>query len=144
MLDRDVLVPQALRVLLGGVQQPCEPLGDEDLAGRGPGPGAPRPPGHLGVHGRTQRRRVGAGLFEQAGHESVPLVQQGEQQMLAVGLVLAEPHGDGLGVLEGFLRLLGEPVHVHRCWSLLAPLRRSAVSRRLIRSRRSTTTPSDA
>lgn len=33
--------------------------------------------------------------------------------MVAVDLALPEPYGQGLGVLEGFLGLLGESVHVH-------------------------------
>jgi hypothetical protein len=82
---------------------------------------------------------------QQPWDQPVRLVEESEQQMLAVDLGVVQPAGDRLRLLQRFLGLLGEPVHIHDS-SLLQPalLRLKADSNSLIRSSRSSTSPSEA
>jgi len=150
VLDRDVLVLEPGGLPLGRVEQPGEPLGDEHLAGRGARPGRAGPARQLGLEPGAQRVGVGAEPLEQAGHEPFGLVQQGEQQVLAVDLGMAEPQRLGLRVVQRLLGLLGQAVHVHGvpllpggCGRARAsrPAARRAVSSVSMRSSRSSTSP---
>ena len=144
VLDRDVLVLEPAGLPLGGVEQAAEPLGHEHLAGRGPWAGHLGPAPELGLQVGAERARVGAGLLEQPWRQPVGLVDQGEQQVLAVDLGVAEPQRLGLGVLQRLLGLLGQTVEVHGRSSLLAgswEWARSARSRTSMRSSRSRTSP---
>ena len=61
-------------------------------------------------------RRVGVGarLRQQPGHQPLGLVEEGQEQVLAVHFGVAESQRLGLGVVQGLLGLLGEAVQVHR------------------------------
>ncbi|GAA3485884.1 hypothetical protein GCM10018966_104170 [Streptomyces yanii] len=145
VLGRNVFVLEAFGLLLRRVEQSGEALGDHHLAGGGARSGGARALGEIGFDGAPQRGRVGAGAGEQPGRQAVLLIEQRQKQMLPVDLVLAEPHRHALRFLQRFLGLLREAVHVHCVRSSAARwLRRSALSRRSIRSSRSSTTPTAA
>ncbi|CAM5676624.1 hypothetical protein SGRIM119S_02326 [Streptomyces griseorubiginosus] len=144
VLHGHVLVLEAFGLPLGGVEQAGQALGDEDLAGGRAGTGDFRAAGEVPLHGRAQLLRPGAGLLQQAGDQTVLLIEKREQQVLPVDLGLPQADGHALGLLEGFLGLLGETVHVHGGVSLLVPRPRRADSSRLMRSSRSSTRPMDA
>ena len=101
----------------------------------------PRAAGQLGLQVGPQPVRVGARLAEQPGRDAIGLVEQGEQQVLAVDLGVPEAQRLGLRVVQRFLRLLRQAVRVH-CWP---PVRRAAAagaaSSTAIRSSRSVTRP---
>ena len=144
VLDGHVLVLQPMRLSLRRIQQPGQPLGDEDLTRSGTRPARSRSASELCFHLGVQPIRVGAGLAKEARREPVRLIEQCQQQMFAVDLGVTEPQGFRLGVLQRLLRLLGQCVRVH----LLPPSRRvpllKAASSAAIRSSRSTTSPSAA
>jgi hypothetical protein len=147
VLDRDVLVLEPAGFPLGGVEQAGQPLGDHHLPGRDPGPGHSGPSAQLALDRAPQQVGVGPGRRQQPRHQALGLVEQGQQQVLAVDLGVAEAQRLGLGVVQGLLRLLGQTVEVHSRSSLLGceagpPGRaRSARSRTSMRSRRSSTRP---
>jgi hypothetical protein len=142
VLDRHVLVLESPGLAFGPVQEPGEALGDHDLPRAGARSGGARPLGQIGAQVGVQRLDVGAGLRDEPGHQALGLVEQRDEQVLAVDLGVAEPHRDALRLLQCFLGLLGEPVHVHGVCSLPGcPLRRSAASNCSIRSSRSSTRP---
>jgi hypothetical protein len=99
VLDRDVLVLEPVRLLLGRVKQAGQPLRDADLSRAHARAAAPRPPRQLGLHGRPQPVRIAAGLAEQPGDDTLGLVEQGEQQVLAVDLGVPEAERLGLRVV---------------------------------------------
>ncbi len=144
MLHRHVLVLQASGLPLGGIEQAGQALSDEDLAGCRAGTGDLRAAGEFLAHGRAQLLRLGTGLLQQPWDQTVLLIEKREQQVFPVDLGLPHADGSGLCLLEGFLGLLGETVHVHGGVSLLIPTRRRAASSRLMRSSRSSTRPMDA
>ncbi len=102
MLDRDVLVLEAARLLLGRVQQAGQPLGDADLPRAHARAADPGPPRELGLQGRPQPVRIGAGLAEQPGRDALGLVEQREEQVLAVDLGVPEAERLGLRVVQCF------------------------------------------
>ena len=67
----------------------------------------------LGLQVGSQPAGVHARLPEQPGRQSVGLVEQGKQQVLAVHLGVPETQRLGLRVVQRFLRLLRQPVRVH-------------------------------
>ena len=140
VLDRDVLVLEPRRLLLGGVEQAGQPLGDDDLPGFAPGP---LTLGRLASSASSAfRSRSGSapGLAEQPRNDALGLIEQGEQQMLTVDLGVAEAERLGLRVVQCFLRLLGQVARVH----VYLPGRRAprrAASSTAIRSSRSVTSP---
>ena len=83
------------------------------MAGGGSRSGHFGPAAEVGFDLGAQPVRVGARLGEQARDEAVGLVEEGEQEVLPVDLGMAEAQRFGLGVLQGFLGLLGQSVHVH-------------------------------
>ena len=102
MLDRDVLVLEPVRLLLGRVEQAGQPLRDVDLSrahARAADPGAPR---ELGLQRRSQPVRIGAGLAQQPGSDALGLVEQRQQQVLAVDLGVPEAERLGLRVVQRF------------------------------------------
>jgi hypothetical protein len=103
VLDRDVVVLQPLGLAFGRVEQPGQPLGHEHLARRGARPGHPGPAGQVVLDGLPQSVGVGARLPEQPGHEAVGLVEEGQQQVLAVHLGLPEPQRDRLRRVDRLL-----------------------------------------
>jgi hypothetical protein len=146
MLDADVLVLEPLGLALGSLEQRSQSSGDADLPGAG---------SWGGDAGASRQRRLDLGgelvgvcarLREQPGHEPVRLVEQCKEQMLAIHLGVAEAEGLGLGVVQGFLRLLCQPIRVHDepslGWGRRLP--GAAASRTAMRSSRSATSPSPA
>ena len=123
VLDRHVLVLQPLGLALGGVEQAAEPLGEEHLTRRRARPGHAGTPRQLAFQVRPQAVGVGPGLCHQTRHEPVGLVEEGEEEVLAVDLGVAEAQRLGLGVVQRLLRLLGEAVHVHGRVLLLCGVR---------------------
>ncbi len=113
MLDRHVLVLQPLGFLFGRDERLLEPLGDVDLAGLAAARDA-RAAAQLAAHAVGEGRRLDVHPGEQPRHEAGGVVEQGEQQVLAVDFLVAVLHGDRLGRLHGFLRFLGQFVLVHR------------------------------
>jgi hypothetical protein len=103
VLDRDVLVLEPLGLPFGGVQQARQPLGHEHLPGGRSGAADPRPAAQLGFHLGTQRVGIGTGRGQQAGYQSLGLVEQRQQQVLAVDLGVPEAERLGLGVVQRFL-----------------------------------------
>ena len=91
MLHRHVLVLEAAGLAFGGVEQPGQPLGDHDLAGLGAGAGDGGPAAQVGVHPLANLVDVGVHGQQQPWHDAVRLVEQGEQQVFAVDLRVAEP-----------------------------------------------------
>ena len=143
VLDRDVLVLEPVRLLLGRIQQAAQPLGDVHLPGARAGAGDPGPPAEFGLHRGVQPVRVRAGLAEQPGGDALGLVEQREEQVLGVHLGVTEAEGLGLGVVQCFGRLLGQVIGVHDDLPGDRDARR-AVSRSAIRSSRSVTSPTAA
>ncbi len=141
MLHRDVLVLQTFGLAFGALQQPRQPLRDEHLAGRRARARDPGPPAELGLDVDAQPIGVGARLVEQPGYEPFGLVEQGEQQVLAVHLGMAEPQGLGLRVVQRLLRLLRQLVRIHE---RSPPTRSDAASRTAMRSSRCSTRSSAA
>jgi hypothetical protein len=87
---------------LGRVEQAGQPLRNADLSrahARAADPGAPR---ELGLQRRSQPVRIGAGLAQQPGSDALGLVEQRQQQVLAVDLGVPEAERLGLRVVERF------------------------------------------
>jgi len=113
MLHGDIVVLQALGLLLGLGQGAVEPARDVDLVG------GPRWPGHL----RQARQlildaprhlcRIDAGLGQDGRGQAALLPQQGGQQVLNVDLLMVIARRDRLRGGDGFLRFLGHAVDVH-------------------------------
>jgi hypothetical protein len=114
VLHRDVLVLQALGLCLRFVEEPGQPLGDHHLAGLYARAAHLGPAGQLRLDLGLHASGVGARLGQQPGHQPLGLVEEGEEQVLPVHFGVAEPQRLGLGVVQGFLGLLGEAVQVHR------------------------------
>ncbi len=113
VLDRYVLVLEPRRLLPGHIKQPGQPLGDIDLAGRHARTRDARPSGYLSLKHSPQPVGVRASLRKQAGHDAFRLLEEREQQVLAVDFGVAEAQRLRLGVMQGLLRLLREPSRVH-------------------------------
>ncbi len=137
VLDRHVLVLESAGLALRGVQQPGQALGDEHLTRRGAGARDLGSAGQFGLDVAPHRVRIRPDGGDQTGYEALGLVEQGEQQVFPVDLGVPQTQRLGLGVVECFLRLLGQPVHVHGV--LLE--RRNSVSSSSMRSSRSSTRP---
>ena len=103
MLDRDVLVLEPPRLPFGRVQQPGQALGDEHLTGRSARSAHPGTALEVRLDVGAEPVRVGSGRGEQARHQAVRLLQQRQQQVLAVGFGVPVPDGLGLGVLQCLL-----------------------------------------
>ena len=95
------------------------------------------PAGQLGLDGVSHSVRVCARLDDQAADETFWLVEQCDQQMLSVDLRVTQPQRLGLGVVESFLGLLSQSIHVH----VRIPARRDAASSSSMRRSRSSTRP---
>ena len=112
VLDGDVLVVEALGLLLGAIEQQPEAARDGDLLALArtgdAGPALERL-----LDGLAQRVDVHLGAHQQPRHEPVVLVEQREQQVLDVDLGVPVAQRLGLGVVQGLLALLGELVRVH-------------------------------
>ena len=80
--------------------------------GAAPGPGDAGPAAELGLHVLAQPVRVGAACASSRGDQALALVQQRQQQVLAVDLGVAETERLGLRVVQCLLRLLGQAVQV--------------------------------
>ena len=144
MLDRHVLVLQTLGLALGRIEEAAEALSEEHLTGgraRARHAGSSR---QFGFELCQHSVGVDPDLCHQPASQTVGLLDQGEQKVLAVDLGVAEAQRLGLGVVQRLLRLLGEAVHVHcraPVETVVDGCRRCAASNRAIRSRRSTTRP---
>ncbi len=143
VLHRHVLVLEPLGRTLGRVQQPGQALRDIHLPRRGARPGDLRASGQRLLCAAAQRAQIGTGLFEHPRHDALGLVEQRHEQMLTVDLGVPQLGRRALRILQRFLGLLGQAVHVHGGLPPvpLRPAACKAVSSRLIRSSRSSTTP---
>ena len=142
VLDGDVLVLEPAGLLLGGLEDAVQPLGDVHLPGLGAGPGDARALLELGLQVFTQPVHIRTRPGQQRRNQPFALLQQRQQQVFTVHLLVTEPERLGLGVVQCFLRLLRESVQVHRT-PLSESERRCDLSRSEIRSSRSITRPSD-
>ena len=113
MLDRDVLVLEPLRFLLGGVQQLPERASDPELAARGAGSAYPRSAFERSLDRGPQGAGVDVGSRQQAWHEAVGLLEQREQQVRGVHLGVSVAQRLGLRVVQCLLALQGQAVGVH-------------------------------
>ena len=103
MLDGHVVVLQPLRLPLGGVEETGEALGDGDLPGGAARSGHPGAPGEILLEIAVQADRVRPGRSEQAGHQPVGLLEQRQEQVLAIHLGVTPGQGQGLGVVQRLL-----------------------------------------
>ena len=113
VLDRDILVLHLLRLLLDQLQRLRELGRQEDLVGL---VSSARDLGLLAQLGLQAARDVvdrDVHALEQPADQTVSRLDQPQQQVASVELLMAELDGLLLGGLQGFLRLLGELVHVH-------------------------------
>ena len=143
VLHGDVLVLEPVRLLVGRIEQTGQPLRDVDLPRGDARAGDLGASGELGLERRPQLVRIGAGLGQQAGDDAVLLVEQGQQQVLAVHFAVPEAERPGLRLVQCFLRLLRQVTRVH----VHLPGRRAsrrAASSTSIRSSRSVTSPTAA
>ena len=62
---------------------------------------------------RLELGRGHADLLQQIRDEAVGLADQGQQQMLAIHLLMRIPMRDALRFLQRFLRFNGKPVQLH-------------------------------
>ena len=91
MFDRDVFILETHRLVARLDDQPIHPLGHIDFAGLG---GA----AHAGdlleflLKPRLERAHRHAHAIEKAGHQSVLLLQQTQQQVLAIHFLMAIAH----------------------------------------------------
>jgi hypothetical protein len=113
VLDRDVLVPQALGLLLGPDDELGEALGDVDLARLRPLPRHARLALKLLVELGAQDVGGHVHLLEQPGNEPPLLLEQGEEEVLAVHLRVAVADGQILSRSNRLLALLRKPVQIH-------------------------------
>ena len=91
------------RLLLGGVQEAGQPLGDVDLARVRARSADPGPPAQLGLQRAPQPVRITPGLAEQPRDDALGLIEQGEEQMLDVDFGMAEAERLGLRIMQRFL-----------------------------------------
>ena len=144
VLDRDVVVLEPLGLLLGRIEQPGQPLGHRHLARCHARAADPRPPRELGLQVRPQTAGVAARGLQQPRRQPLGLIEQRQQQVLAVNLGVPEAQRPGLRVVQRFLGLLGQAVRVHGRPPLRCGLYRRLASAASSRSSRSRTRPSAA
>ena len=113
VLDRDVLVAQAAGLLQRAVEQLVEAARDVHLPRRRARAGHARPALEVALERLAHGLVVHLGPREQARDQAVALVEEGQQQVLDVGLGVAEPQGLRLRLLDGLLRPLGQRARVH-------------------------------
>ncbi len=113
VLDRDVLVLEPLRLVLGVGQDLLQPLGDVDLARLGTGTADRRASLELLLEAGGQRGGVHVHAREQAGDQPLGLLEQGEQQVLGGDLLMAVAQRLGLRRLERLLGLVGQLAQIH-------------------------------
>ncbi len=98
------------------VEQPRQALGDRDLVGRDARAGGPRTAGQLVLDDRYPRRsRSAPACCNRRRHQAVGLIDQRQQEVLAVDLGVTEAHRLRLRIVQGLLRLLGQTAQFH-CW----------------------------
>ena len=105
VLDADVVVLEASRLVLGPGEQARQPLGDVRLirAGRRSRPGHLRDAVELLVECLLYRGHRDAGLGQQRRDDAVGRFQQGREQMLDVHPLVVAPRRQGLGLAQRFL-----------------------------------------
>ena len=113
VLHRDVLVLQPLGLFLGRVEEAGQSLGHHHLARCGARTAHRRSAAQLLLDRRAQELGICPRLCEQAWHERVGILEQREEEMLAVDLAVAVTQRLRLRVVQSLLRLLRELVHVH-------------------------------
>jgi len=114
MLDRDVLVLEALGLVLGHGEQALEPARDIDLIGRAGRGGNLRELVELLLEPAVDPLNIHL-CFQQDSWSQAPLLlEQGGEEMLDVDLLVGQANGLGLSRANGFLQLFGEAVDIHR------------------------------
>ena len=119
VLDAHELILHALGLGLGRGQDLVHTRREVDLSPlsarpRDPWQSAERLPQPL-----HERRRVGAGLLHDARRDAAILLEQGHHEMLGLDLRLSLALRHALRLAHRVLRLLGQPVGIHACLSLL-------------------------
>jgi hypothetical protein len=132
VLDGDVLVLEALRLLEGPVEQRVQAPRHVHLPRGDARPGAARPPVEMALEGGAQPLDVHLRPRQQPRNEPLGLVQERGQKVLDVGLGVAEAQCQRLRLLDRLLGALGQAVRVH-----LASLWRRRRSSSSMRSRSS-------
>ena len=113
MLDRDVVVLHPAGLLLGLDDRFGKLAGEVDLAGFIARSGHAGALAQLGFEGLDHAVDRDVHLGEQAWNQTVGLLQQRREQVLAPHLLVPEGHGLALRSGQRFARLLCELVHVH-------------------------------
>ena len=113
MLHRDVFILETAGLAFGGVEIRGEPAGEGHAAGLRAGPGHARPAPQVAFDASAQLFDVDAHAGEQPHRDTVRLIEQAQQQVLAVDVGVAVPHRFGLGFVQRLLGFLGESVQVH-------------------------------
>ena len=108
MLSRNVFIVQTRRLLFGLEQYLLQPLGRVDFGAR-----YSRSPVHLVLERLPQRLLRPLNAPQDARQYTLRLLQQGQQQMLAVYFAVLAPQCLALGFLQGLLRLLRESAGIH-------------------------------
>ena len=89
--------------MLGGIEQPGQPLRDLDLPRGDAGAADPRAACEFGLEGGAQPVRIGARVGQQPGGNAVSLIEQGQEQVLAVHLGVPVAQRDCLRVVQCLL-----------------------------------------
>ena len=113
VLNRDVLILQALGLLLGRVQDEVERAREVDLGGRAR-PADLRPGRQPRLDLRRDRRRADAHPLEHRRHEPVGLFDERGKHVIGVDLGMPVAERQRLRGRERFLGLLRQPIGVHR------------------------------
>ena len=108
MLDGDVLVLEALGLVLGLAEQPVEPAADVPTAGGRFGETI-----ELLLDPASQPADVDIRLAENGNRQALVVVQEGKQQVLDVDLRVSRAAGVRLGCRQRLLGLFREPIDVH-------------------------------
>ena len=142
VLDRHVLVLQPLRFVSAASSRRASRCVTKTWPGAAPGPvTCGRRPSSASSSVRSRSGSAPACL-QQPRHQALGLVEQREQQVLAVDLGVAEAQRLGLRVVQRLLGLLGQAVHVHgRHSSAVGRCPELAALQAAMRSSRSTTSP---
>ena len=141
VLDRDIVIRQALGLVLGLQQRAIQTRADVDLLRLAGRPADARQFLQFAMYAQLERVHGDLRLGENGGRQSLFLVQQAEQKVFDIHLLMAEANGKLLRPSQCFLGLLSKMVQIH-CVSLLSlscELRatgRGAVGRHGFRSRR--------
>src|SRR6185295_9173510 len=113
-LDRDVLVLEAFRLVFGLHEKLLQTLGEIDLARLGAGAGDARTARQFAFQVADQTRRIDVHARQEARNEPFGLLEERQEQVLAVDLLMPEAERLRLRALQGLLRFLSQSVDIHK------------------------------